>query len=278
MTTNCIRLMQAILLFLFVSTMARADDPDISTWKDPINRDETIAYTTVSSVVSRQEDGLYRYTYTVDSSTDNKGTISNLSIDLSCGLDFGDVMLPSVPFPDANFDASDDGQHVPAALFGVAQQVNAQGISSTNEGQWTLLLPPGKQRTGFYLVSPAPPGLRNYTMIPVMHKWGWRYDLYEPGDPRIKWIPDFTVTGQVIGPACKIKETPEIAFLGSAEEPFGLNKLLAYAKPISDELKVQNGEVTLTIFYDEDLGSESGVTLATLALDSDPKSCCMYAG
>jgi hypothetical protein len=84
-----------------------------------------------------------------------------------------------------------------------------------------------------------------------MDTYGWRYDLYEPGDPRIKWINDFTVRMEVIGPACRIDEEPEIAFLGAAEEPFGMNKLLAYASPISDQLEADGNSLELILFYDE---------------------------
>ncbi|MBD3647777.1 MAG: hypothetical protein HUJ31_10070 [Pseudomonadales bacterium] len=230
----------------------------MSNWKDPINRDESIDQTTASAVVSKTTGGLYEYVYTIDSSVDNQGTIANFSLDVSCDLDFGDVTLPPEEPHLGNPDASADGKHVPIVTYSAPDVASAIGISTRNKALWVLGVKPGQVVSGFKLVSQAPPGLRTYTMEPDISTWGWRYDLYEPGDPRIKWLQDYRVTGEVIGPACKLDDDPEIAFLGAAEEPFGINRLLAYATPINAAIELTAAEsLELIVFYDQGIDAKT---------------------
>ena len=248
-----------ILLIVAISVIAMEEDnPDMSDWLDPINRDESILNTTLSTTVTNIGGGLFEYVYLIDSGVDNKGIIGDLVIDLSCDLQFEEVELPQVENPIINRDASEDGQHVPAVTLGANFTSSPMGISVLNRALWALNIAPGETAESPRIISPGPPGLRDFELNVNMDTWGWRYDLYEDNDPRIKWINDFRVAGEVIGPACRIDDDePEIAFLGAAEEPFGINKLLAYADPISDSIEPTSGSFDLSIFYDDNIDKKS---------------------
>ncbi|MDH5767217.1 MAG: hypothetical protein OEZ38_14475, partial [Gammaproteobacteria bacterium] len=73
--------------------------------------------------------------------------------------------------------------------------------------------------------------------------------------------------GTTLGPECTTEFGPEIEWLGSQEEPFGINQLLAYAEPISDELLAydSNDAVTITVFY------HSGIDVGSFKAKADGK-------
>lgn len=76
-----------ILALLLVSSYATAEEQS----KDPLTRDEDISATKVSVKVSTNQQGLYKYLYTVNSPSTNKGTIMFLVIDLGCRYKFPDA-------------------------------------------------------------------------------------------------------------------------------------------------------------------------------------------
>ena len=253
---NCpLKFRTTVLILACLPVSIFAEEVDMSDWLDPINRDEDISNSIVSATVSQFGHDLFEYVYRIESSTNNKGNISDFELDLSCELVFDEVELPAPTNPEINSDSSADGQHVPAVIFGAEGGANPLGISIFNQALWVLTVGPGEVAEGFSVISPAPPGLRTYKMEADFDSFGWRYDLYEEGDPRIKWVStEFQTQGEVIGPACRIDDDePEIAFLGTAEEPFGINKLLAYADPISDSIETDGGSFALTVFYDENI-------------------------
>lgn len=211
-----------------------ADEPDMSDWKDPRTRDEDISHTQITVKTTRVKNGLYLYGYSFVSPPENKGVVRSFDLDISCDLDFSTVEFPPVePYSDFSKDT-----HVP---------VGNVHIGRANVAKYPLSLKPGENTVRF-LMSPAPPAERTYDLSVEMDSYGWRYDLYPDG----KWTQDFLFSGTVLGPACTLDFGPEIEYLGAAEEPFGVNKLLAYAEPVTDELILNNAtnSVTMTLFYD----------------------------
>lgn len=147
------------------------------------------------------------------SSAENKGTINSFDVDVSCELDFGDVVMPpgdDTPF--ARESHSRDGKHVPVSVYGT-ENAGAGNVGAGNFVGWGMLLKPGEQAT-VRMLSPTPPRERQYRLLPDMESIGWRYDLY----PDAPWIPDFVIQGTVMGPGCVSLDEPEVAFLGRAEE------------------------------------------------------------
>lgn len=210
------------------------EDEDKSDWKDPRTRDEDISNTNIKVLVKRV-DGLYYYAYEIHSPLENKGIINSMKIDISCDLDFSSVEYPPVTPRD---DLS-DGKHVP---------VGRVSVDNRNKVYMPLAgVKPGETTVRF-LISPAPPIERYYSLAPKFDNYGWRYDLYSD----YKSIKDFVVKGTTTGPECTLDFGPEIEWFGPSEEPFGVNKLLAYAEPITDELLVNDSSdnVVITLFYD----------------------------
>lgn len=226
--------MTLILSISVSAVIADEPEPDVSDWKDPRTRDEDISHTQITVKTTRIKSGLYLYGYSIVSPPENKGTIGSFKLDVSCDLDFSTVEFPPVePLRDSSRDP-----HVP---------VGNVHISRANMAYYNMSLKPGEQTVRF-LTSPAPPTERAYLLAVDMDSEGWRYDLYPEG----KWTQDFIVRGTVLGPECTLDFGPEIEYLGAAEEPFGVNKLLAYAEPVTDELVLSNAaeSVTVTLFYD----------------------------
>lgn len=166
-----------------------------------------------------------------------KGLLASvLFLDISCDLDFSSVDYPSVtPRSDDS-----DGKHVPVGRVDVAV--------GNDVFMPFIGLKPGETAIRF-LISPAPPAERNYDIQPDFDNYGWRYDLYHGDD--VKSMEDFIHSGTTTGPECTLEFGPEIEWFGPSEEPFGINRLLAYAEPITDELLANDSydSVTITVFY-----------------------------
>lgn len=195
---------------------------------------------------------MYEYTYDIQSLETNKGLIASISIDLACELDFGNVKF--IDNKCCYFsDSSKDGKHVPVDTFFRKGEAGYPGISVDNKFSWMILLRPGYKAEGIKLISPAPPGLRTYTLRPSMQPDGWDYGSYEEEDPTVPWIADFTVTGSIKAPACSLDTAilENDRFEGTGGEKFGINKLLTYATPDKDPiiLSSDNETIKFNIFY-----------------------------
>jgi hypothetical protein len=239
-----------MLAFSFLSTNTIIAE----TLKDPITRDENISNTILSVLVNKRPDGMYEYIYDMESSIDNKGVINSFSIDLSCDLDFGNIIF-SEPI-DNYFSGSysGNGNYVPIQSFGVYAMTTYSSITVDNLISWGMSFDPGQKGEGVKIISPAPPGLRTYVLRPYMESDGWDYGSYNEDDPTVPWIDDFTVTGSITAPACSL-DTPseDERFEGTGREPFGINKLLTYAIPDKDPITVSsdNDTIQVNIFYSE---------------------------
>ena len=210
----------------------------------------------------KQEGTLYRYEYSVNSPTTNLGVINNFLIDISCDIDFGDVEIP-VPNERLGYlgNKSSDGKHVPAEVFAAYGTSNAYGITKSNHALWGLYITPGNKVEPIWILSPAPPGPRNYFMEPFLNNDPsvWDYSGYEEDDPNVPWIEDFTITGTITGPACKTDEPSGDLFKGTGKEPFNINGLLQYSEPVSDPLyvKTSNEAIQITIHYSKSIQKQS---------------------
>lgn len=243
-----------ILILVFISMMSSVNAEIL---KDPRTRDETISNTVLTAVVNMRSDGMYEYIYNIESPTTNKGIISSFSIDLTCDLDFGDVVFSEPSDPYFSHNVSKDGNHVPVQAYGVYAVTTNSGISFDNKVSWGMYFKPGQIGKGIKLISPAPPGQRTYRLTPGMQPDGWDYEAYEEDDPTVPWIKDFTVTGSVKAPACTL-DTPsseEDRFAGTGREPFGINKLLTYDTPEKDPINVSssNEAIQFHIYYRDNI-------------------------
>ena len=230
--------------------------------KDPRERDEDISGTEVLVDVTEREDGLFQYEYSIHSPESNKGIIRSFQMDIACELDFDEVEFPLSPGPGFGGDHS-DGQNVPLVpRLGDAFSVS---IGMSNRVSWLASLDPGESAQGVKIISPAPPGLREYRLVPFLDTQGWDYDSYQdvaPGEeePVIPWIGDFMVVGSVTGPACSLEspEEPE-RFAGHPVGNEKINKLLTYSEPLRNRLRVDEDQpsVTVTIHFDERIDPET---------------------
>ena len=190
------------LNFVFIIMIGSANAEIL---KDPRTRNETISNTLLTVVVNKRADGMYEYLYNMESPLTNKGIINRFSIDLSCDLDFGPVVFTD---PEDEFfkgSLSKDGKFVPFRSHGVYAMTTYSRISVDNAISWGMAFAPGDSGKGIKIVSPAPPGLRTYTLTPRMDPDEWDYSTYSSDDPSVPWISDFAVTGSIKAPACTLK-------------------------------------------------------------------------
>lgn len=228
--------------------------------KDPFTRNEDISNTIVDVDISREGD-IYRYSYTIISSTTNIGTISNFLLDLSCGLEFSGVEIP-VPAERPGYEGniSRDGNHVPAELLAEPGTSGLYAITVFNHALWGVHIPPGTQMGRLSVLSPAPPGPRSYRIEPLFRTDpSWDYSGLDEETPDVPWIDDFTVTGIVMGPACEKDDSQSDLFLGSGTEPYNINTLLSYSEPKRDPVYLDNDgdSIRLTIHYAESIQKNS---------------------
>lgn len=228
--------------------------------KDPKLRDEDISNAVVSVNVEKKND-LYKYTYTVESPDVSKGIINDFLIDVGCDIEFDPVEIPvEVDRLGYGGNNSDDGEHVPVEIFAGYGTSNFYSISANNHALWNIYLKPSESVTNIYLISPAPPGERTYTLIPYMDVAGYDYNLYDENDPTVPWIGDFTVTAKVTGPSCSNEPPPpDELFLGSGKEPFNINGLLSYSTPDHDPIQLEsiNDRIQVGIYYSESIDKKS---------------------
>lgn len=216
--------------------------------KDPYQRDDDISGTLVSVKTTQRTDGQYEYVYTVAGPADNKGIVASFLLDLHCdrvldrtGLpasqENGLIRIENIP----EFVAA-PGFHTPVAISADYGSAGFMAITLEHWAQWVLELQQGETLTGLRLVSKEAPALRAYQLTPFMDTDGWDYSDEE--DPNLPWIPDFTVTGMVAGPACPGVTTPieEPSFAGAVNrEPDPINQLLTYTAPLVDRWRVASG-------------------------------------
>ena len=246
------------VLFLFFSYTYNSALADL---KDPRDRDENI--TAAEITVSVEEKGsFFEYSYDVKNAEDNKGHILYMLLDLACDLDFGEVDFPENS--DAFRKIPEKG-YVPVEMFHGSTRRVAHSLTIDLYGKWSVSLDPGEEVRGLRVLSPAPPGPREYQLVPFMPTDGWDYDSYQdvaPGEeePVIPWIDDFTVVGTVTGPACSLEspEEPE-RFAGHPVGNEKINKLLTYSEPLRNRLRVDEDQssVTVTIHFDERIDPET---------------------
>lgn len=233
-----------------------------ATLKDPFLRDDDVSLTSLSVSVSRNSQGLYVYTYDIKAPLENTGSVGTFVLDISCPEPVDSRGFDPRDFPsDASPSFSRDGKHIPVAIDAPLGQSFAFGISEGNAVHWGMVADPGSTKTGLQLITPYPPGAREYRLVPSMRyrEEEWDYGSLEEDDETVPWTDDFTVTGITTGPACPGEEYPddggggEVRFPGSpfAGQPELLNELLTYSAPLVDQFHVAAGtrELELTIHY-----------------------------
>ncbi|QKT02790.1 hypothetical protein HUS23_02655 [Ectothiorhodospiraceae bacterium 2226] len=236
--------------------------------KDPRLRDDDISPTTISVDVTRNAHGHYAYTYDLVMPEENTGTVNIFALSISCAHAVDPRGFDLQDYPTAAMGSfSRNGLHVPVAVDASWGQSASFGISESNWVHWGMFARPGSSRRGLRLISPYPPGAREYHIIPTMlYKLSeWDYDSFDKDDPTVPREDDMTVAGITTGPACPGEEYPDdgggegpgdgIRFAGS---PFSSqhelrNDLLTYSAPLRDQFHVPAGtrELELIIHYHE---------------------------
>ena len=239
-----------LILFVFVYKSFAEES-----LKDPRNRDEDISSAEITTTVTRLDGGIYEYIYSISSPVENTGTILSISIDISCDINFNHTEFPEPPDPSFRGSLSNDGLHTPIQAYRVPKLSGPPSISVDNHVTWLILVKPESIIPSLRVLSPAPPGLRQYRLTPDMDAQGWDYETYRDESP---WIGDFMAYGMVTGPACALEPPEEPArFPGtsSARTSDELNGLLSYSEPLQDRFHLPAGtqEQAITIHYRNDL-------------------------
>ncbi|QKT02803.1 hypothetical protein HUS23_02740 [Ectothiorhodospiraceae bacterium 2226] len=256
-------------LWLMACLLAGVSLVDAAELKDPRLRDDDISPTKISVEVTRNAHGHFVYSYDLDMPEGSTGQVRTFALAIGCaeavdprGFDPSDYPSKAMM---GNF--SSDGLHVPAAIDAPWGQAGPLAIAESNRAHWGVAAPPGSLRRGLQLISPYPPGPREYRLIPSLnYNWSeWDYDSVDKDDPDVPREDDMTVAGITTGPACPGEEYPDdggsegpgdgIRFAGS---PFSSqhelrNDLLTYSAPLRDQFHVPSGtrELELIIHYHE---------------------------
>lgn len=261
------------LVTLLQAGLAAAQQPTVL--RDPRLRDEDISGTTVTASVRRLPGGLYEYRYDLSLPASSPGEVLSFDIDVSCTLNFSAVTYPEPPYQYEREDNA-SGRHVPLqayASLGPAGEVRSGGPAITAVAQvgWPLGLDPGESVVGLRILTPAPPGPREYLLTPSMFSTdieadgsGWDYRNVAEDDPTIPWVPDFEVRGLTTGPICALPPPPEeppppppsTRFAGTVfSESEAVNGLLTYSAPSRDRFHVAAGvsSVEVKIHYAADV-------------------------
>ena len=252
LTMKDLKIISSMLFILCVGVTEAA--------RDPFTRNEDISNTVIDVTVVREGD-LYRYNYTVNSPTSNIGTITNFLLDLTCDIDFGEVVIPVTgERPGYEGNLSSDGKHVPIELFAGEGTSGLYAVTVFNYALWGIHVTPGMELGPVSILSTAPPGPRTYQLEPLFRTDpSWDYSGLDEDTPDLPWKDDFIVTGTVTGPACKIDDPTGDLFAGSGNEPFGINNLLTYSKPTKDPLYVKTTSegIEIKIHYSESIQKQS---------------------
>lgn len=271
------QMVMAAVAQLSYSTLASAQEPTVL--RDPHLRDEDISGASVVSSVRRLTGGLYEYRYDVINPPTSLGKLFLFDLDMTCGLDFGAVSFPEPPHDYSREDDS-DGKHVPLQAYpGVRSETGkaggGAGITVFNSLLWSPNLSAGHDVRGLRVLSPAPPGPREYRLSVSMFiddieadGSGWNYAAFR-GDPTVPWLDDFEVRGITTGPSCALPgpgeppPPPTTRFAGSNPSDYNssvgesdaVNALLTYSAPLTDRFHVAStvSSVKVTIHYSSDI-------------------------
>ena len=232
-------------LFLAIALMSSAMPTAVfGEIRDAMDRHDELSKTNLSVDVSVNDAGYYVYTYSVESTADNTGRIASLRVDISCGESIVVDGFSPPDFGGVNSNFSEDGLHLPVAVTWPSVDIKPSGVNFENSVYWSVWLSPGDApATDLVIVSPLPPGDRLYKLVPDpnFRRPYFRYpdleDYADSSEYDFPWVEDWTVSGNIAGPACPGEEYPDDGvgdndslFLGSAygRESEAENELLAY--------------------------------------------------
>lgn len=251
-------LLLSALVWLLAPALGHSEEK-----KDPYLRDDDISRTSVSVDTRLNAQGLYVYLYDLQMPASNTGQLRSFVLDIGCAEKVDLRGFDPADFPsDADRSFSRDGRHVPVAIDAPWGQSGMFGIGEGNAVHWGVVGEPGTEKRGLQLISPYPPGAREYQLVPNMRFREEEYDYsgLEEDDETVPWTDEMTVAGMTAGPACPGEEYPdgipgETRFPGSAfaGQTDPLNELLTYSVPLRDQFHLPAGsrELELRIHYGE---------------------------
>ena len=196
--------------------------------------------------------GVYTYSYSINSGSTNLGEIPGFSVDI--------VTKGTVdPSPDPDLTSDDSfirENFAPTRTIPVGLESPegwAVGVGITGVVGWGITVPPfplltiipGQTMEGFIIRAKAPPGPRKFEIDPVFDTTcfpadaEFRTDLPQPDD--------YTITGETIGPVLPV----ELALIDGKGQRSDVNAFLRYSNPTKTTVTLLAGVKTfeLAVFY-----------------------------
>ncbi len=248
------------LMFLIFGSVSMAQG------LDPRTRSEDISGSTISVDVFQNESGHYVYDYTVVNGEQSETAISRIRVYIDCER-IDETSFDPIIYTTGELSSSAiPGTYAPVAVISAPGEAANWGVGSIGFASWLVNELPGEQAK-VRLISPFPPELRTYDLVPSWTDNDDLYDYSEVGDDQedIPWIGDFTVTGMIDGPSCfNAPEPPDTeygAFAGTQKgrEKASANALLTYSQPLRNRFSVPSDTeaVEFVIHYAENIEPDS---------------------
>lgn len=187
----------------------------------------TVAYTPAS--------GIYEYRYKIVSGPSNKGHITDLFIDLLTTVPQATVYDPSLYNDPTRRDSASDDVQPPKNSIPIGMQspgppefwytsVTVEGVAmwgAFNEAAHVL---PGQSLSGFVIQSKAPPGLREFNIMPYFRYDGFPCEDECPEDigPNVE---NYRIVGATVGPVLP----EELKLYNGKGQSAAVNEFLAYS-------------------------------------------------
>lgn len=222
--------------------------------KDPRTRDDDISHTRVEVSVQRLPSGFYDYIYSLVTPSENKGTLTDLIVDISCAEGPAAYEFPE-PETTLRWDYA-GARHAPVQIYPSPTGSSSMMIGNDDRVHFSTFMVPVEAHTGFRILSPFPPADRGYELR--AHWTTGDYDYSNLTDEEWDQLPtrdEFWVSGMTKGPGCSNEPEPPALFPGSGNHPD--EHLLQYASPMQSAFHAEGDTVTFDIHYAEDLIADS---------------------
>lgn len=227
-----------VLSISVISSLASAQE----SIPDGLLPNPLITHTTLNVDLSyNPANGVYTYSYSINSGTDNLGEIVHFDVDISTKRRLAPVNDPDL-INDERFNANlTPSGSVPVGTqtpSGWMSAVSIHGLVMWGSIDEPFSIFPGQSKSGFILQSKSPPGPRKYTIIPY-------FDASDPDFPPDADIREdlpaesnFVVTGSTIGP---VLAEELILFDGKGQRPIDVNEFLIYSNPTQARTELPAG-------------------------------------
>lgn len=218
----------------------------------------TIAGTTLQTTVSydsaRQ---VYRYAYVIVAPVSNQASIGGFNIDVSGATSHQQIdpdLQNNVVRRDVTIQQLQPNTTIPVGMS--VPDPNAWYAGLSVKGQWAVFpnddtspLRPGTQQGGFVLESKFPPALRDARISPDTDAWDAIEEQYGESVTYQPLTADqYDVHLKVPAPS---EPTDASLYSGGGQQPAEVNKLLRYAAPTDNRMKLPAGTASqyVIVYY-----------------------------